>query len=373
MLCFIEACGAENMKVSTRIIGGTEVQPPHRYPWLAVLIDSDGVFCGATVISSEYLITCAHCVNHKNDNDFEAVLGAHDLTENNLMKYKISETIVHTVTNGAAFCRPPTHEGPVEPNIKNCGIANENGIRRVKRIVDGYETKQLEYPWTVAVAYNKVLIGSGVLISNKYILTAMSTIEKIFKKSDYQQKLFKLIIGAHDITKSDVNKISCSVVKIVSHPSYDNPPYDYNFALISFECPPNKFDESLHRPICLPRKGNSYKDGANAIIAGWGKTKQGGSGSTTLRKATISVVDEAVCKLYYGDTLTKRMMCFTTTSGDACDGDAGGPVMYFRNGRYYLMAIIWYYKCGNSFNPAINGDVSKVLQWITRLTQIQTA
>merc|ERR1719384_664687 len=55
-------CGIERTK---RIVGGSEVKPKNKYPWMVALVDTnttDGQFCGGTLVASKYIITAAHCM-----------------------------------------------------------------------------------------------------------------------------------------------------------------------------------------------------------------------------------------------------------------------------------------------------------------------
>lgn len=47
-------------------MGGDEVSPPNKYPWLVGLLlpwaYGDGFFCGGSIINSRYVLTAAHCL-----------------------------------------------------------------------------------------------------------------------------------------------------------------------------------------------------------------------------------------------------------------------------------------------------------------------
>ena len=48
---------------SSRIVGGTEVAPANKYPWMVAVVDSlGGQFCGGTLVASKYVISAAHCM-----------------------------------------------------------------------------------------------------------------------------------------------------------------------------------------------------------------------------------------------------------------------------------------------------------------------
>merc|ERR1719362_1985026 len=58
-------CGVET---TTRIIGGSAVVKPNKYPWMAAIINTnagsirDRAYCGGSLVASKYVLTAAHCL-----------------------------------------------------------------------------------------------------------------------------------------------------------------------------------------------------------------------------------------------------------------------------------------------------------------------
>ncbi len=96
---------AESLSKGRRIVGGYE-SVPHAYPWMAALVDSEsrttysGLFCGASLIHSRWLVTAAHCVKDDSGRDLkphnlEAVLNIHNLKTETGDKVMAKRILVH--------------------------------------------------------------------------------------------------------------------------------------------------------------------------------------------------------------------------------------------------------------------------------------
>lgn len=88
-------CTCGIAKRSTRIVGGQEVEV-NEWPWQAGMVwsGSSSVFCGATVISNEWILTAAHCVDGTAASEIQMLLGEHDYWDSDEpVRMDISEII----------------------------------------------------------------------------------------------------------------------------------------------------------------------------------------------------------------------------------------------------------------------------------------
>lgn len=109
-----------------RIVGGQEVDPPGKYPFVAAVVAAGadsytGQFCGASVVDVEWVLTAAHCVAGEPAARIDLVIGRHDLTSDDGERIGAAEILVHpgyddrTTVNDLALIRleSPTSFPPV--------------------------------------------------------------------------------------------------------------------------------------------------------------------------------------------------------------------------------------------------------------------
>jgi trypsin len=99
-VCNNRSCGCPNSnKIKnfiSKIVGGEETSP-YLYPWLVVLTDRHRTepFCAGFIISSNVILTAAHCLNDRNPNQVQILARIHDLREFHGDRYDIDQWIIH--------------------------------------------------------------------------------------------------------------------------------------------------------------------------------------------------------------------------------------------------------------------------------------
>merc|ERR1712025_632062 len=71
-------CGIEGPPSKDRIVGGFEAEP-NQWPWQVAMFVDNAWFCGGSLISENYVLTAAHCVDGASYYDIMA--GAHNVRE----------------------------------------------------------------------------------------------------------------------------------------------------------------------------------------------------------------------------------------------------------------------------------------------------
>ena len=69
-------CGIEGPPAMNKIVGGVEAAE-NQWPWQVALFIDDAWFCGGSLISENYVLTAAHCVDGASS--FDIVAGAHNI------------------------------------------------------------------------------------------------------------------------------------------------------------------------------------------------------------------------------------------------------------------------------------------------------
>jgi len=192
----------------------------------------------------------------------------------------------------------------------------------VDQIVGGTPAAAGEFPFQAALLLGNSLCG-GTLISPSIILTAAHCLGG---KTQASVSTFTVRVNTLALSGATTGSVTRGVTKFIVHPSYVSSTNDNDIALLKLNSPITNV-KLASLPVaatsCAP--ASTYA-GQSAVISGWGTTSSGGSISQNLLKATVTVLDNAACKLQYS-TLTSNMICAAAPGKDTCQGDSGGPMM----------------------------------------------
>ncbi|MCP2255785.1 Trypsin [Prauserella aidingensis] len=214
-------------------------------------------------------------------------------------------------------------------------------------VVGGSPADIADFPYAVALTdASGFQFCGGSLIAEDKVLTAAHCAE------GQDPADVVAVTGRTDLTTNDGSETPVSDIWV--HPDYSSVTTGADVAVLTLASP-----VSDGRPIALASApgGPSYTPGADATVAGWGTTSEGGSSSDTLLQGTVPVRSDADCSAAYGSEYDAQgMVCAGLPEGgvDACQGDSGGPLVV--DGR--LAGVVsWGNGCARPNYPGVYARV----------------
>ncbi|CAG9787076.1 unnamed protein product [Diatraea saccharalis] len=244
------------------------------------------------------------------------------------------EWISNLLGGGASTTLRPINDPPDNCPVCQCGIP-----RTRRRIVGGYETKTLEFPWMAVLMYNGRFYCGGSLLNDLYVLTAAHC------TAGFRKERITVRFLEHDRLNSNETKtIDRKVSAIIRHLRYNPGTYDNDIALLKLDqrvdlssalkrvrregesagsgesSSEESNDDNGLRPVCMPTAGLSYNN-HSGVVTGWGTTEEGGSVSSTLQEVYVPIISNTECRqTAYKQRITDNMLCAGEPEGgrDAC-------------------------------------------------------
>ncbi|NXD14826.1 C1S protein, partial [Nothocercus nigrocapillus] len=249
-----------------------------------------------------------------------------------------------------------------------CGVPSIR-IQETSKIFGGTRAAEGNFPWQVYFANPR---GAGVLISERWVMTAAHVLEESDKPDMYA--------GVVNVAGESLHQKGTRLIPETSfiHPGWKNQPaetrtdFDNDIALLKLK-EPVKMGPNLS-PLCLPGKSPEYElqEGTLGYIAGWGQREKGRL-PVWLWKAQIPVVNMDQCRSVKPEgsadssayRFTDNMIC-AGGGKDSCKGDSGGAYAIpdpLDDSRYYVAGLIsWGPRCGTF---GLYTKVVRYLDWIT--------
>ncbi|XP_029463802.1 transmembrane protease serine 9-like [Rhinatrema bivittatum] len=244
------------------------------------------------------------------------------------------------------------------------------------RIVGGSSAQRGQWPWQVSLQENGSHICGGSLISNKWVVTAAHC----FQSSRFTVSLYKVRLGAYQLSNSSNNGIIFNVKNVIINSKYTWVSVSSgDIALVELQIPVTFTDFIL--PICLPDASVQFPAGLFCWVTGWGDI---GSAVNlafpmTLQEVMIPLIDTITCdKLYHitssVDPSTRiikdDMICAGYKQGkkDSCQGDSGGPLVCQQDGVWLLAGIVSFGEgCAWVNRPGVYTEVTAYTEWIKQV------
>ncbi|XP_074207295.1 transmembrane protease serine 9 isoform X3 [Camelus bactrianus] len=264
--------------------------------------------------------------------------------------------------DGTADCSDGSDEARCD-----CGL--QPGWRITGRIVGGVGASPGEFPWQVSLRENNEHFCGAAVVSARWLVSAAHCFNEFQEPTEWVA-----YAGTTFLSGSEASTVRARVARIIRHPSYDPDTADFDLAVLELQGP---LPFSRHvQPVCLPAATHVFPPGKKCLISGWGYLKEDFLVKPeTLQKATVELLDQALCANLYGHSLTDRMLCAGYLDGkvDSCQGDSGGPLVCEEpSGRFFLAGIVsWGIGCAEARRPGVYARVTRLRDWI--LEAITTA
>ncbi len=236
---------------------------------------------------------------------------------------------------------------------------------RAIQIVGGQQAEPGEWPWQAYVRSGPYMCG-GTLIQQTWVVTAAHCV--LHNDERYTAEQIHVTLGEHDRTKTEGTEQQINIIQVIPHPDYDAQSNNNDIALLQLATPATLGNGvGTVAPVITPGDDALVATGTQAMVTGWGATREGGPIATELMEVTTPLVTHEECSLTYG-TLTGNMLCAGYAEGgkDACQGDSGGPLVVPTDDDGWKLAgiVSFGYGCARANFYGVYTRVSNYVPWM---------
>lgn len=281
-----------------------------------------------------------------------------------MKRYTLPKSALLTALIPALLLAAPACSGEFEDDLYETDLSDEEIEISEQSIVGGSTTSIQQYPWQVSLQsrYGGHFCG-GSIIDEEWILTAAHCIES------ERASGVRVVAGTSQLGSGGQVR---GVSQIIAHPSYNGYRIEagYDIALLRLSSPLTPSASVAVVPIVTgeDRAAGITSPGTLASVSGWGATREGGYGTSTLKAVSLPLVSTSQASQLYRLQLPDGVLAagFVGEGGaDACQGDSGGPlVVSGPRGPQLAGVVSWGYGCARANYPGLYTRVSSFESWL---------
>ncbi|XP_058520364.1 inactive serine protease 39 [Ochotona princeps] len=272
------------------------------------------------------------------------------------------------------LCLPPlsAQTTPSNPSVQNqaasCGRSTVTG-----KIFGGQAAAAERWPWLASVVVRRKHICGASLISNSWVLSAGSCVQRSEITSDY-----RIWLGYTELGNPTNFSKQVKIDAFFTPDEYNKAhPLASDVSLLHLE-DPVEFNSHV-RPICLPENSTVVPMNSVCWIYGWGKLTQTDflPSPFPLQEAKVSLTERDYCRNQYMPPIgmpADQMLSFRednicahdpSVEKSMCAGDAGGPLSCYLNGAWYAVGVTsWSGDCQSPVSPTVFASTTYHARWI---------
>ncbi|XP_034292547.2 uncharacterized protein LOC117676845 [Pantherophis guttatus] len=250
-------------------------------------------------------------------------------------------------------------------DLKYCGMHPKH--QSGKDVTDGHHALPGTWPWLISIQIytpkGPKHSCDGAVVDVRWILTAAHC----FSAKENSLKVWKIVLGATDLSRlPDIAQIR-SIKRIVFHQDYNPSTKINDVALIELDHPVT-FNDYV-QPICLPLVSLDSEAFSICYVSGWNSSGI----SAVVYEARANILETMTCNgsEWYHGGMNPHTLCASLKDKDDhfCQGHGGGLLMCktLPKSPYYIVGISNLEKdCDKVEYPKIYTSVQQFLEWISR-------
>lgn len=252
------------------------------------------------------------------------------------------------------------------------GEPTSNELTAEQPIVGGANADNGEYPFMV-----RLLISGpggsfgcgGSLVAPSFVMTAAHCITNTSRTGISQPQDLTVIINRRDL--STAGGETHAVSEVIRHPDYNTQTgeLDHDVAILRLPGRSAVAPVDLASPYA-PSARALWRAGVSATIIGYGRTSEGGAGSTILQEAVVPIMEDIDGEDAYGSSFQPSIHLaagFDAGGIDSCSGDSGGPLLVSSNAGWKQAGIVsWGSGCARAGRPGVYTRIGglRLHRWI---------